>query len=597
MEMNGRLTDDFVARVRSESDIVSVVSGYVALKKKGNRYWGCCPFHHEKTPSFSVVPDQGFFYCFGCHAGGNVFKFISLIENISYYEAIRFQAERLNIPLPEREKSPQEIAREKKITDLGKVSQMASNFFHNCLTQTRFGEPGKKYYSSRNFTPEVIEEFKLGFAPAAWNMLSSAFLKRGVKQELLLESGLSKEQERGGGLYDRFRNRIIIPIADEHGKIVGFGGRVIDNSQPKYLNSPETVIFNKRKLLFGLNKASKAIRSEGCAIVVEGYMDAISLHSAGIHNVVASLGTAFTQEQCKLLLRYAKDICFCYDSDAAGQNATVRAMSVVGSTGARTRVIRIPDGKDPDEFLKSHTADDFRKLVAEALPVAEYYIRHVMETTNHTTLEGKSDVLSAVAPVLADMGNVVEQAGYISMLASMLGIDEGMIRAQVNHSSGAGFSDSRAVRPAIRRASAQADDAVSKAGRAMIRLLWNDTGMLEHLLAFIPVEGFSSPAHREILMYLKNNFQNGSSWDAVIASGALSEEAAAELSRAFVEEVSDREPEEIYEDCLTILRRDYLSRLYEQHRLLADKLERQGDADFLKELSESQRIKKEMDEL
>jgi len=312
--MRSERMDEFVEQVRSQSDILNVVQGYVPLKRKGNRYWGCCPFHNEQTPSFSVVPDKGFFYCFGCHAGGNVFKFISLIENVTYFEAIKLQAEKIGIPLPERQRTPQEIARERERADLRKVNEMACDFFHNCLTMTHYGEDGRRYFAGRGISLETIKEFKLGFAPNAWDKLSTAFDKRGVKQEFLLASGLSTERNNGGGLYDRFRNRVIIPIADERGRVVGFGGRVLDDSTPKYLNTPETMLFNKRKLLFGLDRSHRAIQQAGYAIVVEGYMDAISVFGAGVKNVVASLGTAFTAEHCKKILRYASDIYFCYDS-------------------------------------------------------------------------------------------------------------------------------------------------------------------------------------------------------------------------------------------------------------------------------------------
>lgn len=337
----------FVERVGEQTDILRIVQGYVPLKRRGNRYWGCCPFHQEKTASFSVLPDKGFFYCFGCHAGGNAFKFISLIENISYFDAIKLQAEKLGIPLPERKRSPQEVARDREIQDLRKVNELARDFFHNCLTMTRMGERGKAYFAARGIRQETIEEFQLGYAPPAWDKLSTAFLKRGIKQEFLLASGLCAERKQGGGLYDRFRGRVIIPIADERGRVVGFGGRVLDDSTPKYLNTPETVLFNKRKLLFGLDRSHRAIQQEGRAIVVEGYMDAISVFDAGVHNVVASLGTAFTPEHAKKLLHYAPEICFCYDSDEAGQKATIRALSIVRDTGPASASLSCQTARTP----------------------------------------------------------------------------------------------------------------------------------------------------------------------------------------------------------------------------------------------------------
>lgn len=596
--MSGRLTDEFIERVRLESDIVSVVSSYVSMKKKGNRYWGCCPFHQENTPSFSVVPDQGFFYCFGCHAGGNVFKFVSMIEGISYYEAIKLQAERLNIPLPQREKTEQEIAREQRIADLQKIHEMARSFFHNCLTKTRYGVPAKKYFASRQITPEIIEEFQLGYAPDAWDKLSTAFLKRGVKAELLQESGLVAERRQAAGIYDRFRNRVMIPIADERGHVVGFGGRVLDDSQPKYLNSPETVLFNKRKLLFGLDRAHRAIKQAGYVIVVEGYMDAIAVYGAGIHNVVASLGTAFTMEQCKKLLRYAPEIYFCYDSDAAGQNATVRAMSIVKETGAVVKVVTVPDGKDPDEFLRHHSADEFRQLVSEALPLVEYHIQYVLKSLNYTNLEGKVNALNRILPVVADIRNAVELNGYITRIAQLLGIDEGVVRSELQrfaHHSSAGKPAAGGI--AMRRVVRQADDAIRRAGRVVIRVLWQDSAAAAHLVSLIPVEAFSNEQHREILRFLLAAGSQGVSLNDMMAEEQLSPEAAKELSRAMVEDFGGQEPLDLYEDCVRTLRREYLHRRYEEHRLKADELQRMGDDGFWQELTESQRIKNEMDEL
>ena len=423
----GFMSKEFVEQVSAETDILSVVSSYVPLRRKGNRYWGCCPFHHEKTASFQVKPDEGFFYCFGCHVGGNAFKFISLIENINYYEAVKRQAEKLGIPIPTAEQSPQEIARENHLNDLRKIHEMAGSFYHNCLTKTGYGKDGLEYLHGRGITDQIIEEFKLGFAPDAWNKLSTAFLKRDVPAKLLLDGGLGMMRQ-GGGVYDRFRNRVMIPIMDERGRIVAFGGRVLGQGEPKYLNSPETAIFNKRKLLFGLDKAKKAIQQEGFALVVEGYMDAISVYAAGVHNVVASLGTAFTQEQCRHIMRYGAELYFCYDSDAAGQNATVRGLSIARSTGAKVKVVSIPDGKDPDEFIRKHGVEAFRELLKKALPLVDFYIEYVKSKVDISRLEGKLQALNELMPLLSSIrGDNVERNVYVRKLSSLLDMDESEI--------------------------------------------------------------------------------------------------------------------------------------------------------------------------
>lgn len=589
--------DAFIQRVRSESDILTTVSGYVPLKKKGNRYWGCCPFHSENTPSFSVVPDQGFFYCFGCHAGGNVFKFISLIENISYFDAVKLQAERLQIPLPQQDKTEQEILQEQKIADLRKIHEMARDFFYSCLVRTKYGIPAKKYLLGRGIKEEIIEKFQLGFAPPAWDKLLLAFKKRGISEELLAEAGLIVKKPQGG-FYDRFRNRIIIPICDERGRVIAFGGRVLDDSLPKYLNSPETLLFNKRKLLFGLQHAQQAIKKEQLAIVVEGYMDAISVYSQGVENVVASLGTAFTQEQCRKLLRYAPSICFAYDSDSAGQNATVRALSIVRETGASVRVMVIPDGKDPDEFIRRQGKNALEQAVKDALPLVEYRIKQALTFADYTTLDGKVKVLSEILPVLSDLANAVERNAYLSRISQVLSIDEGIVKDELrNYQAKAKPSTGNWGRQDMRTAVKKADNALLRAGRYIIKTMWQDPSALDYLRAEIPKEAVENPLHDEILQFMENCLEKNEKPDDITASGILGAEANAELSRCLVEEFGQEEPLQLLDDCIRTLRLAYLNRLYEEHRLRADELERMGDDGFLRELAESQRIKNEINDL
>ena len=589
--------DEFVERVRAESDILSVVSTYVPMKRKGNRYWGCCPFHHENTPSFSVVPDQGFFYCFGCHAGGNVFKFLSLIENVTYFEAIKLQAEKLGIPMPQKEKSEQELARDRKLDSLRKVNELAGNFFHNCLTRTSYGAAAKKYLASRGILEDTITEFRLGFAPDAWDKLSEAFLKSGIAPGLLVECGLAAQRKNGPGIYDRFRNRMMIPIADERGRVVGFGGRVLYEGEPKYLNSPETILFNKRRLLFGLDRSHQAIRQAGYAIVVEGYMDAISVYSAGVKNVVASLGTAFTLEQCKKLLRYAPEIYFSYDSDAAGQTATLRALSIAKETGAVVKVLVVPDGKDPDEFIRKHGTEAFREVVKNALPLAEYRFQYVLKHVDYSNLEGKVNALNELLPVLAELRSAVERNAYIVRIAQTLGIDEGTVRSELARVSGSRAVEGVFVRPAIRQAAKQQDDAVRRAGRIVLRMAWQEPELLAHIRTEVPFEEFPNKLHGEILLFMEKKSLAGEPLDDVTAAGELREEAAAELSRSLVEDIGSQEIPQAYEDSVKTLRKVHLQRLYELHSQRADELLRRDDENYKQELLESQRIKNEMDGL
>ena len=596
--MKNEALDAFVERVRSEADIVSVVSSYVALKKKGNRYWGCCPFHHENTPSFSVVPEQGFFYCFGCHAGGNVFKFLSLIENISYFEAIKFQAEKLNIPLPARERTPAQIAHDEKVEALRRVHEMAQAFFHNCLTKTRYGAPAKAYLMGRGVDAAVIEAFGIGYAPPAWDKLVKAFGKRGIAPTLLVESGLAVKRAKGEGYYDRFRDRVIIPIRDARGRVVAFGGRVLSDGQPKYLNSPETVVFNKRFLLFGLDRAHRAITRAGFSIVVEGYMDAISVAAAGIENVVASLGTSFTMEQCKLLTRYAPEIRFCYDSDAAGQEATMRALSIARAAGAAVKVLRVPEGKDPDEFIRNNGAAAFKTLVEEAVPLVEYRLARVLETADRESLQGRLDALSALLPVLGEIRSPAELNSYVLRVARDLTLDEGLVRAEIGRVAGS-LSQPVSARETTRRAFRKVDDALRRAGRIVLRTAWQDAGATEHIASLVPFETFPVKEQAEVLAWMHGLYLAGETPTDVRAQAELSEEASAELSRALVEEAGGETPRllEAYEDAMHQLRKAHLAQLYEEHTRRADRWEQENDARFLQELEEIQRIKNEMEGL
>lgn len=591
--------DDFVERVRSSSDILAVISSYVHLKKKGNRYWGCCPFHNEKTPSFSVVPHQGFFYCFGCHAGGNVFKFLSLIENVSYYEAIKLQAQRLNIPIPTYRKNAREMAEEQERNDLLKIHELAGSFFHNCLTKTGLGAPGRDYFSTRQINSNIIEQFKLGYAPNLWDKLYTSFRKRGISSELLARSGLVTIKDTGKA-YDRFRNRVIIPIADEHGHIVGFGGRIINNSDsPKYLNSPETVIFNKRYLLFGLNLAQKAIKEKDFAIVVEGYMDAISLHSYGITNAVASLGTAFTLQQCRKIMRFTPNIYFCYDSDSAGQAATMRALAIASSNGANVRVISIPDGKDPDEFVKKHGAEAFYALIDKALPLMEFQLRYVLKNVDANTLEGKLSAVNQLMPLLANISNAVERNEYIIRISNVLGVDEGVIRSDLQRQNSAkAYTDTNhANLNNPRKIVLDKQDALTRAGRCLIKKAWYENGVLDYVLSVVPAQEFPNKLHCEILTYMAQNHQANRACTDIDAAEKLSEAAYSELSHCLVEETPADNDIQFTADCLKLLRRHYLSTDYEKHRLLADQLQRSGDSRFIDELKITQHLRTQLDNL
>jgi len=592
--------DEFIERLRSEINIASIISDYVPLKKKGKNYWGCCPFHQEKTPSFTVTPDKGFFYCFGCQTGGNVFNFLMKIENISFFDAVKLLANKMNIPLPQKEKSSQELAKEKELAQIWRVNQLARDFFHACLTKTSYGKAAREYLLQRGVTDQIIDNLKIGFAPSAWDKLSLAFQERGIQPTVLVKAGLAVERSSGEGIYDRFRNRVMFPICDARGRVAGFGGRVIDNSQPKYLNSPETVVFNKRNILFGFDVAQKCIRECGQVIVVEGYMDVITARVFGINNVVASLGTAFTPEQAKQLLRYTSEIIFAYDSDAAGQNATLRALSIIRNLGASVKVISIPDGKDPDEFIRKHGADAFSLLANHAISLMDYQVRQALETTDYSNLEGKVAVVAKVVPVLADASNAVEVNAHIAHISQSLGIDESAIRSEISKFLAHSQKDKNVKTGKtinMVALSKKTDTAVVQAERHIIRLMCDDNTIIPYVQAQLGIEEFQNKQHQEIMKLLFNAYNMGNNIHPATMAMNLAEAANTELSQIMLIEMQDHDIAKLVDDCIKTIRLAHLKQLYEQHRLRADELERMGDSRFLQELAESQRIKDEISKI
>lgn len=595
--------DDFIDRLRSESDIVNIVSDYVTLKKKGKNYWGCCPFHNEKTPSFSVTPDKGFFYCFGCQTGGNVFTFLMKVENITFFEAVKLLASKLNIPLPEKEKTPREQAREQELAKIYQVNELARDFFHACLTKTNYGAPAREYLAKRGISPEMIDFFKLGFAPPLWDKLSVAFSDRGIALDILLKSGLSAPRNSGDGVYDRFRNRIMFPISDVRGRAVGFGGRVLDNSQPKYLNSPETEVFNKRHVLFGFDNAYKHIKDLGQVIIVEGYMDVITLYAQGVRNVVASLGTAFTPEQARHLLKLNAELLFSYDSDAAGQNATVRALEIVRSLGAAIKVITVPDGKDPDEFVRKHGSQAFQELLQSAQPLLEYQLDQALKSDDYSTVQGKIAVVGKVAPILAGTDNAVEANAHITRLSQVLAVDESALRSEirkyiVHNQKDKNVKNGKTINIAL--LDKQPTPAVIQAERQLIRMMCDDLSLIPYVLAKISVEEIQGSVQQEIINFLFTAYNMEKNITPTILNtgvNSLSEKANNELSHIMLMEIPFDDVVKLVDDCIKTIRIAHLTTLYEQHRLMADELERMGDSSFLQELAESQRIKHEISKL
>ena len=594
--MNNAEQDEFVERVRERSDIYSVISRYVSLNQKSGKYWGLCPFHNEKTPSFSVDAAKGFFYCFGCHTGGNVFKFLSLIENISYFEAVKLQAERLGIPLPTKKLSPEEERRRREEKILLKCNTLAQEFYHECLIKTARGEVGRKYLAGRGITPETIETFKLGFAPDGWEILLNHLTRQGFSAAQLEKIGLVKRRSDNSGFYDRFRGRVMIPINDIFGHTVAFGGRILvaDDNSPKYLNSPETALFNKRNLLFGLDKAHLPISSAGFAIVVEGYMDAISLVAAGIKNVVATLGTAFTPEHAKLIMRYARKIIFCYDSDEAGQRATMRALPIVQATGAEVFIVKVPEGKDPDEFIRNRGKAAFDELTKNAASLIDYQIEYVLSHVDTDSAPGKIQALQKILPVVAKVTGL-KRNEYRKKIATALVLEESVVDEEWRKFSAPGKPSPQVVK---KNFSEPIDPLVRMSGEIILRRVWNDSELISYVLTAVPLDSFAK-VHQEILLWLKKCADNDEQPNDLNAAKELSAQAFDELSRILLRKIDDRDANDLvaFEDSIRSFKLTRLKKKYTELLAQAEEYMASGNPDYIEKLRESLKIKEQMDDL
>lgn len=413
-----QIPEEVIERIKEQNDIVDIISENVRLKKSGKNYMGLCPFHNDKSPSFSVSSEKQIYKCFSCGEAGNVLTFVMKYKKLAFQEAAKYLADKANIPLQIEGQENNKITRKKEL--LYQVNVEAARYYFANLQRTKIS---KEYFLKRGIKEETIKRFGLGYSLDGWQGVINYLRAKGYKDNLLLEAGLVSKNEKTGNTYDRFRNRVMFPVFDVKGKVIGFGGRVLDDSKPKYLNSPETMIFQKGTNLYGLNFAIKNKLQEDYIIIVEGYMDLIALHQHGITNTVASLGTALTVNQARLLKRYVNKIIISYDADVAGQNATLRGLEILRNAGFDVKVLIVPQGKDPDEFVRNNGKEAFLSLAKEALPLIEYRIKRVAQGIN---LKDGNELIKygeKFAEILADL-NPIEKDVYIKKISEETSIKE-----------------------------------------------------------------------------------------------------------------------------------------------------------------------------
>jgi len=485
--------DDIVEEVREKNDIVDVISGYVKLQRKGSSYFGLCPFHNEKSPSFSVSPDKQMYYCFGCQAGGNVFTFVMEYENYSFPEALKMLSDRAGVKLPEQEYSKEARKQQDLKTQILELNKQAAKYYYYQL-RTENGRQAMDYLTGRELSDETIKKFGLGFANKYSDDLYKYLKKQGVSDELLKESGLVNVDEKHG-MYDKFWNRVIFPIMDVNGRVIGFGGRVMGDGKPKYLNSPETKVFDKSRNLYGLNIARTSRKK--CLLVCEGYMDVISLHQAGFNNAVASLGTALTTQHASLLKRYTEEVILTYDSDEAGVKAALRAIPILKAAGLSARVLQMQPYKDPDEFIKILGADAFEERIAQAENSFMFEVAILQTNYSMEDPESKTAFFNTVAGKLVEFEQEIERENYMEAIARKYHIGFDSLRKLVNHMALRGRP---AEVPEKRRFKRQGEkeSGMQKSQRLMLTWLIEHKGLYERIKPYIGPEDFTTSLYREV---------------------------------------------------------------------------------------------------
>lgn len=578
-----RYSDDLVNEVFAENDIVDYVSQFVKLKRSGKDYSGLCPFHGEKTPSFHVSQDKQLFHCFGCGASGNLVQFVMKIEGLDFVEALKLLADRAGIILPEDNGVADDIIHEKK-QRIYAMNKFSARYFYNNLVKSEAGRTALAYFKDREITPKTITGYGLGFAKDTRNELCEVLKKEGFTENEILEGGLAIERE--GKLMDKFRNRVIFPIIDLRGNVIGFGGRIMGQAKevngyklPKYLNSPETLVFNKGRNLFSLNFAKK--NNSGSVILVEGYMDVISVYQAGIANIAATLGTAVTADQAKLLLRYFNEILLCYDSDEAGEKATIRAIEIINSVGGKAKVMRLKGAKDPDEYIKKNGVGAFKAVMAEAIPSTEYRISGVKSQFNTDTAEGKIEFIRGAAETLLTVQSEVEIDAYIQKMSKETGISAEAIYAEYRKRKKSNTVQSeqtarRVVQRAERDAVKQDIKPPTKAEKMLLNLMVKDKKHIDAVFEQFKPEDFESEITQKLMQKIAEIRKSGKEPEASLLVNGFSGADATVATDIFF-------ANEVYADDKTAL--DDLIKDIKKSRI-TEEISRTTDSLRLKELFE-----------
>ena len=549
--------EELIEEIRAKNDIVDVISGYVRIQKKGSNYFGLCPFHNEKSPSFSVSQSKQIFYCFGCGAGGNVITFLMEYENATFQEAVKILADRAGINLPEMEYNEEARQKESRRARLLEINKEAARYYYYMLRDSR-GRTGYQYLSGRSLTDETMKKFGLGFADGSSSDLTAYLRARGYPDELLQESGLLAFDEKRG-VHDKFWNRVMFPIQDGNHRVIGFGGRVMGDAKPKYLNSPETMIFDKSRNLYGLNFARTS--RKGNIILCEGYMDVIAMHQAGFTQAVASLGTAFTTGQASLLRRYTEDVLLAYDSDGAGVNAAMRAIGILKESGLRGRVIDMKPYKDPDEFMKNLGAEAFEERISQAQNSFFFELSILERDYQMEDPESRTNFHREIAKKLCGFEEEVERENYIEAVAQKYHIGFDNLRRLVSgYAARTGL-----VQPAVRPKSTVArkntpEENAKRSQRLLLTWITEEPALYPKIRPYIAAADFTEPLYKEVAERLFTDLEKGIFQPAAIVSTFEDEQeqrAVAEIFNTQLQEITTpKEREKAFHDIIYAVKKN-----------------------------------------
>ena len=539
------IPDHIIDEIRDRTDIVTVISDHVVLKKVGKNFKGLCPFHSEKTPSFSVSPDKRIYHCFGCGVGGNVFKFLMEIQSISFPEVLKVLAERAGIPLPRNSSDHSTDPGHKERESLRKLNEAATRYFQSLLKNPEGGLSARNYLTSRNFDAETLERYRVGWAAPTWKgLLTHVQQKSSVTQEQLLKSGLIIKKEDSSTVYDRFRGRVIFPIKDLHSNIIGFGGRSInEEDQPKYLNSPETLLYQKSETLFGMDQAKQAIRKENQVILVEGYFDQMRAVQHGVEYVVATCGTALTAKQASMLRNHAETAILIFDSDSAGRSAAEKGFNILLEHGMNVKIVVLPDGQDPDSFIQEQGAESFLEKIRNAKPFMESYIDALVRESPGQTPADKVKMANQILPLLAKIKNTVERSAWLEKFTSKTNIDDQTFLKELSKAL---------TQNQPRMAETKSELApLLNLEKHLVHLILSDKETAQMVLLEVDPEDFSDPILKTIAQTCRQKIDNGEDLRIDQLLGQTEDpETRNVLSRLGLDSVEFESPERTMKDCI-----------------------------------------------